>query len=373
MFRRTPKAPESEPAAAEVSIGDMAVDALAHVLRGMADFPLEQDTSDIPTFRAAAEAWAKHVTLATPAPGTPVTPAPATPGDEESKSSKGKREWEGLRRFVRDYLQSSCRRAIQVTGDLRQVIWVFIRHINQAFADDEQTDERLRMQLGRLEKMVADNSSTADLKLEVLDAVGMLKHVIAERSERQQRQMQILGAQVRSLGSELESARAESETDPLTRIPNRKAFDEYLARSVEIHQAFGDRMSLLIVDVDHLKDVNDAYGHVTGDTVLRRVADALVKVFLRKNDFVSRLGGDEFAVILRETSPDDATALGERVLNRIHALHITDEANQELRISVSIGLGQIAPGDDGKAWIERADRGLHIAKDQGRDRVARAS
>lgn len=362
MFGRTPKAPE--PAAAEVSIGDMAVDTLAHVLRSMSEFALEQETSDIPTFRATAEAWAKHVTLATLAPGTPP--------EEGSKVSKGKREWEGVRRFVREYCQSSCRRAVQVVGDLRQVIWVFIRHISQAFAEDEQTDERLRLQLGRLEKLVADNSSTADLKREVLDAVGMLKHVIAERTERQARQMQILGAQVRSLGSELESARKESETDPLTRIPNRKAFDEYLARSVEIHQAFGDRMSLLIIDVDHFKEVNDTYGHVTGDTVLCQVANALVKVFLRKNDFVSRLGGDEFAVILRETSPDDAQALAERVLNRVHSLHISDDKNQELRVSVSIGVGQIRAGDDGKAWMERADRGLYVAKEQGRDRAARA-
>jgi len=83
------------------------------------------------------------------------------------------------------------------------------------------------------------------------------------------KQMEILGAQVRSLGDDLESARRESETDPLTRVPNRKAFDDYLARSVEMHKAFGQAMSMLIVDVDHFKTVNDSNGHATGDGVLR--------------------------------------------------------------------------------------------------------
>ncbi len=361
MFGRSPKSPGSSAPSLDGNVGDMAVDTLAHALRSMAEFALEQETPDIPTFRATAEAWAKHVTLATPAPGTPA--------EDDGKDHKGRREWEGVRRFVREYCQSSCRRVTQVTGDLRQVIWVFIRHISQAFTEDEQVDERLRLQLGRLEKLVVANA-TAELKREVLDAVGMLKCVIAERSERQQRQMQVLGAQVRSLGSELESARKESETDPLTRIPNRKAFDEYLARSVEMHQAFGEHMSLLIIDVDHFKEVNDSFGHVTGDLVLRQVADALVKVFLRKNDFVSRLGGDEFAVILRETSIDDAHALAERVLTRIHGLHITDENGQALRVTVSIGLGEVLEADDEKAWLERADRGLYLAKEQGRDRAA---
>jgi diguanylate cyclase len=208
------------------------------------------------------------------------------------------------------------------------------------------------------------------LKREVLDAVGMLKSIIEERSQRQQKQMQLLGAQVRSLGNELESARRESETDPLTRISNRKAFDEYLAGSVEMHKAFASPMSMLVVDVDHFKDVNDSSGHITGDEVLRQVADAVVKVFLRKNDFVSRLGGDEFAIILRETGVRDASALAERVLGRIRSLLITTTNDETLSVTVSIGLAEIQANDDEKTWLDRADRCLYAAKEAGRDRLS---
>jgi diguanylate cyclase len=366
MFGKSQKPPESNPSADAAGgniAGDMALDTLAGILRSMAEFALEQEGTDIPTFRAIAEAWAKHVTLATAPPGA---------AEDDAKTRKGRREWEGVRRFVRDYCQASAKRVGEVTTDLRGVIWVFIRNLSQAFNQDEEVDGRIRMQIGRLEMLVEANS-VADLKREVLDAVGMLKSIIHERSERQQKQMQLLGAQVHSLGHELESARRESETDPLTRICNRKAFDEYLAASVEIHRAFGYPMSMLVVDVDNFKDVNDSSGHITGDEVLRQVADAVVKVFLRKNDFVSRLGGDEFAIILRETGVRDASALAERVLGRIRSLLVPTTNNETLAVTVSIGLAEIQADDDGKSWLDRADRCLYAAKQGGRNRLSTTS
>jgi len=354
MFRR----PHSQPA--ESNHGDMALDVLAGILRNLAEFALEQDGIDVPTFRAAAESWAQHVTLATAPPGV---------HEDDAKSRGGKREWEGVRKFVRDYLRSSSKRVTEVTADLRQVLWVFIRNLSQALSHDEEVDGRLRGQMERLEQLVRD-SATVDLKREVLDAVAMLRSILEERVERHRRQVQVLGAQVRTLGHELESARRESETDPLTQIPNRKAFDEYLARSVEIHRAFGDPMSMMVVDVDHFKEVNDGSGHVTGDEVLRQVADAVVKVFLRKNDFVARIGGDEFAVVLRETKLDDARALAERVVGRVRSLLITTSSGERQSVTVSIGLAQIIAGEDEKAWFDRTDRCLYAAKEAGRDRVA---
>jgi len=170
------------------------------------------------------------------------------------------------------------------------------------------------------------------------------------------------------------SAPPEAKGDALDWAPHftvRQLVD--LSSEVEIHDAFGDPMAMLIVDIDHFKDVNDNNGHVTGDDVLRQVADALIKVFLRKNDFVARVGGDEFAVILRETSAADAHALAERVLGRIRCLRVANAKDDPIDITVSIGLAPIAGEDDGSTWLERADRGLYAAKNSGRDRVASAS
>lgn len=354
------KPPEPSPTGHQAD--EMALDTVAAILRSMAEFALEQESTDTSAFQATAEAWARHVSLASPPPGAP---------EDDLQTRKGRREWEGVRRFIRGYLSSSSRRVGTVTADLRHVIWVFIRSISQSFSEDEDTDTRLLEQMSRLEGLVAVNATDV-LKREAMDAVHVLKQVIQERNRRQRERMQNLGSQLRTLGSALEYARRESETDPLTRVPNRKAFDEYLARTVEMHKAFGQPMTLLIVDVDHFKTVNDTHGHMTGDELLRRFADALITVFLRKNDFVARLGGDEFAIVLRETSEVDARLLAERVLTRIHSIPIVQatEPGNKAKATASIGLAQITSHDDEKTWLERADRALYQAKQAGRDRVA---
>jgi GGDEF domain-containing protein len=135
-----------------------------------------------------------------------------------------------------------------------------------------------------------------------------VSQTVEERRKRQREQMDVLGAQVRSLGTELESARRESETDPLTRLFNRKALDEYLARSVELYRAFGHETCLLLIDVDRFKTINDSLGHVTGDEVLRKVSDSVMRTFLRKNDFVARFGATSWRwCCARPASPTPST------------------------------------------------------------------
>jgi diguanylate cyclase (GGDEF)-like protein len=180
-----------------------------------------------------------------------------------------------------------------------------------------------------------------------------------------------LGAQVRILGNELETARKESEVDPLTRLFNRKAFDDYLARSVELARAFGQDACLLLIDIDKFKTINDTFGHPEGDAVLRRVSDTMTRIFLRKSDFVARCGGDELAVVLRETSLKESLALGERLLRAIRALPM-DREGVRFQLTLSIGAAALKPGEEPQSWIERTDRALYRSKRDGRDRITAA-
>ena len=343
---------------------EQAIDTLGAFLRSMGEFALQQENTDTDTFRKVAEAWAQHVLLATPAPGVPSTVRPpSAPG-----AAGGRRDWEGVRRFVHEYCRSSATHTANVAGDLREVIWVFVRNFTQSFAAEEATDERLREQLARLERLV-DASDVAQLKREVLDTVGTLTHELGERRERQRAQMATLGETVRSLGDELASARRDGETDPLTRLFNRKALDAYVEESVQMFAAFRQDTCLLLVDIDHFKSINDASGHLVGDDVLRGVADALARVFLRKSDFVARYGGDELAVVLREASLGDAARLAERVLSRVRMLRIP-AGDRQVGVTVSIGASALGREDDAKRWFGRADRGLYAAKAAGRDAFA---
>lgn len=363
MFRRSrpepsaapsPSIPEALTPVLVTSPADMALDTLAAVLRTMGDYALEQEKMDITAFATLAERWAQHVLLAAPAPS-------GTSGGD------ARRNWAGVREFVDDYCRGAHGHVRTVMGDLRQVVWVFIQNLNHAFAQDEMTDARLREQLSRLEKM-AEGSTTGDLKKEVLATVMAVSQTMEDRRKRQREQMDVLGAQVRTLGTELESVRRESETDPLTRLFNRKALDEYLARSVELYRAFGHETCLLLIDVDRFKGINDTFGHITGDEVLRKVADSVMRVFLRKNDFVARYGGDELAVVLRETKVADTLKLAERLMTAVRSIDI-QRADTKLTITTSIGIAGLGPGHDIPAWLEAADKALYKAKQDGRDRA----
>jgi diguanylate cyclase len=345
------------PPALAASAVEMAIDTLAAVVRTLGEYAMDQEGTDAPAFCELADGWAQHLLLATPPPGGP-----------SIASSEGRRDWMGVREFVRGYCRGASTYARATTGDLRQVVWVFIQSFNHVFAESRETDGRIREQLSRLEHL-SENLATSDLKREVLATVMAVSQMMEERREQQRVRIEQLGAQVQTLGNELESARRDSETDPLTRLYNRRAFDEYMSRSIDLYRVFGSEMCLLVVDVDRFKALNDAAGHVVGDEILKRIADAAIRVFLRKNDFVARYGGDELIAVLRDTGLAESLRLAARLLRLVRGIQVEHEGSM-LPITVSIGVAQLAPGQDGAAWVQAADQCLYQAKNAGRDRAA---
>ena len=376
-------APDSAERIAPMSQIEMALDTVAAIVRMLGEYAIELDQEDPGAFGRLCEQWAQHVSVASPAPGVPESSpgAGSTPGSGPvvtsgpgvagaSRSENSRRDWAGVREFVRDYCKSSTNHTRTVLTDLRQVIWVFIQNLSHSFALEQESDSRIKDQLGRLE-VLAQGTATGELKREVLATVVKLSEIVEERRKNQHERVEALGTQVRILGSELETARKESEVDPLTRLFNRKAFDEYLTRSVELARAFGQATCLLLIDVDHFKTINDTFGHPQGDAVLRRVADTMTRIFLRKSDFVARYGGDEMAVVLRETNLKEALTLGDRLLRAVRA-QAMDREGVRLQLTLSIGVSSLSVIEEPRAWIERTDRALYQAKRDGRDRVIAA-
>ncbi len=166
------------------------------------------------------------------------------------------------------------------------------------------------------------------------------------------------------------SLRALNRTDALTGLGNRRAIDEALAAEFHRCERSGRPAALLLVDLDRFKAINDQHGHGFGDEVLRRVGLAIRGV-VGEIDIAARLGGDEFAVLLPETEPDTAIYVATRIRAAICA-QIFERA-PGLRCTASIGVASVAPVADGaEAWMERADRALYAAKDDGRDCVRAA-
>ena len=158
--------------------------------------------------------------------------------------------------------------------------------------------------------------------------------------------------------------------DPLTGCYNRRGFDEHLKVEMVRARRYRRPLSLMVLDIDHFKVVNDSYGHLVGDAVLRTVGDVLAAEF-RTTDVVCRFGGDEFAVVFPETPRDEVMRLAERLRTRIEALYPHPALPTVLTVSIGIGA---FPGDAAEpdALLRAADGALYQAKAGGRNRVAGA-
>lgn len=162
---------------------------------------------------------------------------------------------------------------------------------------------------------------------------------------------------------------AQSQTDSLTGLLNRRALEQVGARAVELARRQKSALSLIILDLDRFKAVNDEHGHDAGDAVLHHAARCL-RDNLRDADHVARLGGEEFVAVLPDTSHTHAAEIAEEL--RQHLANLTvDHLSREIRVSASFGVATMLPTDS--SWLEilrRGDRALYLAKEQGRDRVA---
>ena len=158
-------------------------------------------------------------------------------------------------------------------------------------------------------------------------------------------------------------------TDTLTGLFNRRLFDERLSFEMQRSQRYKLEFSLLMLDIDHFKKINDTYGHLSGDAVLGQFAD-LLREHSREVDTVARFGGEEFMIIAPESDGNNAKLVGERIRKAIAGTAFILPDGREIAITVSIGIACYpACADDEQTMIDRADKALYLAKQEGRNRV----
>jgi diguanylate cyclase (GGDEF)-like protein len=169
-----------------------------------------------------------------------------------------------------------------------------------------------------------------------------------------------------------EALRAQAARDPLTGVYNRGFFDEMLRAQLAASQRSRAPLTLMMVDVDHFKRVNDRYGHAEGDRALRVIAQALSRA-VRASDLVCRYGGEEFAILLPATPLQAAAQLAGRVREEVPAACARENVAGGARITVTIGLAALPEdGEQGETLLRTADRRLYRGKEAGRDRVMAA-
>jgi diguanylate cyclase len=176
--------------------------------------------------------------------------------------------------------------------------------------------------------------------------------------------------EIDQLQENLEVVRTESLTDPLTQLANRKYFDTTIEQAIADARAKNEPLSLLMTDIDHFKNFNDSFGHLTGDQVLRLVAMS-VKQNVKGQDTAARYGGEEFAVILPNTVLRSAITVADHVRRAVMTKELMKRSTGEHlgRVTISIGVATWRKNDTVASFIERTDTCLYAAKRHGRNRV----
>ncbi|MCB1392427.1 MULTISPECIES: GGDEF domain-containing protein [unclassified Nitrobacter] len=225
-----------------------------------------------------------------------------------------------------------------------------------------------------------DSLKDAAEKLDAADSHKQIKSVIQAlmKSTREMQdankaledRLELSKTEIHNLQHSLEAIRAESMTDPLTGLGNRKYFDRAVADAVALAASEGEPLSLLMFDIDHFKSFNDNYGHLTGDQVLRLVAMSL-KQNIKGQDITARYGGEEFAVVLPSTALKQALTVADHVRRAVMAKELKKKSTGEIlgRVTISIGVSMLRPGDTPDSLMERADACLYAAKRSGRNRA----
>ena len=175
------------------------------------------------------------------------------------------------------------------------------------------------------------------------------------------------------LQDELRTRNAEldrvARIDMLTNIYNRRHLDEHLRSVISAARRHDRTIGVLIVDIDHFKNVNDEHGHLAGDAVLREVAVRLAQA-MRTEDALGRWGGEEFLAVLTDTPPEGVRVMAERLRQVIAAAPFTLDDGSQIRVTVSVG--HASGTEDAEVLVHRADDALYVAKAEGRNRVAAA-
>jgi diguanylate cyclase len=204
----------------------------------------------------------------------------------------------------------------------------------------------------------------------VVEALVKSTREMQETNKALEDRLAISKVEINNLQQSLEAIRAESLTDPLTGLGNRKYFDRAVEDAVALAIKEGCPLSLLMFDIDHFKSFNDNYGHLTGDQVLRLVAMSL-KQTIKGQDITARYGGEEFAVVLPNTGMRQALTVADHIRRAVMAKELKKKSTGEIlgRVTISVGVSILRPGDTTDSLIERADACLYAAKRNGRNRV----
>ena len=220
-----------------------------------------------------------------------------------------------------------------------------------------------------LSDQIAMAHDYVDIK-EIVDQMIVETRKLVTSGKRLQNRMKISSEDLKQLNQELEKSQKEAQTDTLTTLINRRGLEKRFELERIRAKQNDSALSIIMVDIDPFKLVNDRFGHLVGDSLLRGIAK-LLKAHLRKNDVAARYGGEEFLILLPETGIEGETAVGQKIRKTLSLKEwkLKETGKTMGKITVSMGVAQYQMNEAEKDLIKRADDALYMAKKNGRDTI----
>ena len=254
--------------------------------------------------------------------------------------------------------------------ELKDIIEILTGAMVALDSENQQYNQKILAESEKIER-ITYLDDIKKIKQALIQEIEQIRATVKEKQSRDNIKLEILSKQVKTLNVQLEKARTESLTDGLTGIYNRKAFDHKIGELVQKNTVSHLPFSLLMLDIDDFKMINDTYGHQIGDRVILAIVNKC-RHSIRGEDFLARYGGEEFVIILPGASLKNAVKKANQICKSIAATRYSlDEihGSPTLSITVSIGVSSHQNADTTATVTQRADQALYAAKRAGKNRV----
>ena len=271
-----------------------------------------------------------------------------------------------IRQFFSSYRIDEYSYVQNTFDDFKRIVWDFADQLGEDMRFENLKEKHLATNLKDLKEAVEANSIEI-LRHKSREFINSYVEYQSQKNEMRNKRIVSTKKNLDLVKKQLLEANNSLNVDHLTSASNRKSFDEYLKKLVQMNKINNGQMSIIMLDIDFFKKINDTYGHDIGDFVLKECVAILRQVFSKEEEMVARIGGEEFVVVLPNHNIEHTVVRAEEVQKRIRN-EVFLQGEHSIRFTISMGLAQLLQNETTSDWLKRADLALYQSKSSGRNK-----